>query len=97
LIWIATSALSTAAEIATSVPTVKLVLPGRTISSTPRNPTATAAQRRARTCSPRNHTAMMVTNSGVEYDSEIACARGRCPIAQKPQNMPSTPMTQRTM
>ena len=29
----------------------------------------------------------MVTNSGVEYDSEIACASGRWPMAQKPQNI----------
>ncbi len=32
----------------------------------------------------QHSTAAMVTNSGVEYDSETACASGRWPIAQKP-------------
>ena len=74
-----------------------LALPGRTMMSTPMKPTSTAAQRRARTCSPSIHTAAMVTNSGVEYDSETACASGRWPIAQKPQNIDTTPITHRTM
>ena len=74
---------------------MKSPVPGRTMTSTPRKPSATAAQRRARTCSCRKITAAMVTNSGVEYDSDIACASGRWPIAQKPQSIDSTPITQR--
>src|SRR3546814_6421570 len=74
LIWIATIALSTAADSATSVPTLKDVLPGCTITSTPMKPMITALQRRMRTFSCRKITAAMVTNSGAEYASEIACA-----------------------
>ncbi len=37
----------------------------------------------------------MVTNSGVEYDSAIACASGRCTIAQKPASMDTMPIRQR--
>ncbi len=37
----------------------------------------------------------MVTKIGVEYDSDTACAKGRCPIAQKPQNIEMTPIRQR--
>src|SRR3546814_7654486 len=87
LIWIATIALSTAADSATSVPTLKDVLPGCTITSTPMKPMITALQRRMRTFSCRKITAAMVTNSGAEYASEIACAIGRLPIAQKPHSI----------
>ena len=72
-----------------------LSAPGLTIISTPMNPAATADQRRMRTISPRNSTAPIVTNSGEEYESAIACASGRCTIAQKPAIMPSMPITQR--
>jgi hypothetical protein len=58
-------------------------------------PSATAAQRRARTTSCRKITAAMVTKIGVEYDSDTACASGRWPIAQKPQNIDTTPIRQR--
>ena len=51
---------------ATSVPALKLALPGRTMTSTPTKPRPTAIQRRARTCSCRNSTAAMVTKIGVE-------------------------------
>ena len=37
----------------------------------------------------------IVTNSGDEYESAIACASGKCTIAQKPAIMPMMPMTQR--
>ena len=63
---IATLALATAAISATRLPAVNASLPGRTISTTPRNPTSTAVQRLARTISPSTSTAPMVTNSGVE-------------------------------
>ena len=66
LIWIATSALSTAAMTAIRLPSSKLCAPGRTITSTPMKPTITAAQRRKRTFSPSHSTAAMVTNKGVE-------------------------------
>ena len=68
---------------------------GLTMTSTPTNPAATADQRRMRTISPRNSTAPIVTNNGDEYESAIACASGRCTIAQKPAIMPSMPITQR--
>ena len=96
LIWIATTALMTAALTAIRVPALKPSGPGRTITSTPMKPSTTADQRRARTCSPSQKTANTVTNSGLDYDSDTACARGRWPIAQKPQNIDNVPSTQRT-
>ena len=59
-------------------------------------PMITAAQRRQRTCSPSQITAAIVTNSGVEYDSEIACDKGRWPIAQKPASIEPMPITLRS-
>src|SRR3546814_8896897 len=75
--------LSNAASTATSEPRLKPSVPGRTITITPTKPRITAVQRRRRTTSPNQITAAMVTNSGADYDSEIACAIGRWPIAQK--------------
>lgn len=66
LIWIATSALSTAAATATSEPVLNACDHGRTITSTPRKPSATAVQRRARTRSPSIRMAAMVTKIGEE-------------------------------
>ena len=66
LIWMATMLDSSAAINATRVPALNCAEPGRTISSTPQKPSATATQRRARTCSPSRAAAAMVTNSGVE-------------------------------
>src|SRR3546814_15133922 len=54
-------------------------------------PMITALQRRMRTFSCRKITAAMVTNSGAEYASEIACAIGRLPIAQKPHSTEPAP------
>ena len=96
LIWIETTPLSTAATSATSVPALKLALPGRTMTSMPTKPRPTAIQRLARTCSCRNSTAAMVTKIGVEYDNATACARGRWPMAQKPAIIDTTPIRQRT-
>ena len=96
LIWIATSAPSIAAATATSTPALKLCDHGRTITSTPTNPASTASQRRRRTVSPSSSTAPMVTNTGEEYDSATACASGRLASAQKPQNMLTRPMAQRS-
>src|SRR3546814_4575806 len=78
------------------VPTLKDVLPGCTITSTPMKPMITALQRRMRTFSCRKITAAMVTNSGAEYASEIACAIGRLPIAQKPHSIEPTPIAPRS-
>src|SRR3546814_16289533 len=72
LIWIATIALSTAADSATSVPTLKDVLPGFTITSTPMKPMITALQRRMRTFSCRKLTAALVTKRGAQYASALA-------------------------
>ena len=66
LIWIETQALSTAAISATRLPALKLSVPGRTTIKTPRKPSATAVQRRARTFSPRKIAAAIVTNKGDE-------------------------------
>ncbi|MNV48612.1 hypothetical protein D3C71_1405300 [compost metagenome] len=96
LIWIATSELSTAAATAIRLPDVKPAVPGRTITSTPMKPTTTAAQRRTRTFSPSHSTAAMVTNNGVEYDSETACASGRWPNAQNAHSIDPRPIALRT-
>ena len=96
LIWIATSAFIIAAATATRLPVVKACDHGRTITSTPRKPAATASQRRARTTSPNHSAAAMVMKIGEEYASEIACAIGRWPIAQNPQYMLTKPIAQRT-
>ena len=96
MIWIATTALSTAAASATSEPGLKPLVPGRTITSTPMKPRITAVQRRLRTTSPSQITAAMVTNSGVEYDSEIACDSGRWPIAQNPHSIEPMPIALRS-
>ncbi|GAE50014.1 hypothetical protein XPR_1491 [Xanthomonas arboricola pv. pruni MAFF 301420] len=92
LIWIATTALITAASSAISRPGVKVDEPGRRITNTPMNPAATASQRRRRTCSCSHTTASTVTNNGVEYDSEIACDNGRWPIAQNPHSIEARPI-----
>jgi len=38
----------------------------------------------------------MVTNSGVEYDSETACDSGRWPIAQNPASIEPIPIVLRS-
>ncbi|MNN51371.1 hypothetical protein D3C81_1660040 [compost metagenome] len=95
MIWMATNALSSAASTAIRLAASKPCEPGRTITSTPMKPAITAAQRRMRTFSPSHNTAAMVRNSGVEYDSEMACDRGRWPIAQKPHSIDAKPMALR--
>ena len=80
LIWMATSAFIIAAATATRLPVVNACDHGRTITSTPAKPAATASQRRRRTSSP----------------SHRAAASGRWPIAQNPQYMLTMPMPQRT-
>ena len=95
LIWIATSALITAASTAIIASAVNSAVPGRTITSTPTKPSTTAVQRRARTRSLSIAAAARVTNSGVEYDSDTACASGRWPMAQKPASIEQMPITQR--
>ncbi len=66
LIWIATSALITAASTAIMASMLNSAVPGRTMISTPRKPSTTAVQRRARTFSLSMAAAARVTNSGVE-------------------------------
>ena len=61
LIWIATNAFIIAAATATRLPVVNASDHGRTITSTPMKPAATASQRRMRTCSP-SHSAVSYTH-----------------------------------
>jgi hypothetical protein len=66
LMLIATLALITAASTATRLAILKSSAPGCISTITPRKPTMTAVQRRARTTSPSTNTAPMVTKIGVE-------------------------------
>src|SRR3546814_17069307 len=82
LIWIATIALSTAADSATSVPTLKDVLPGCTITCTPMKPMITALQRRMRTYSCSKITAATARESGANTTNQTACATRRLQSAR---------------
>ncbi len=84
-------AASAADNNAISIAGEKSLLCGRKITSTPTKPMITALQRRRRTTSPSISTAPIVTNSGVEYEIEIACASGRCDSAQKLHNIETVP------
>src|SRR5690606_8820684 len=95
LMLIVTAPLSAAAATATRLAELNASVPGRTMTSTPMKPAATALQRRSRTTSPRNSTAPIVTNIGDEYESAIACAIGRCAIAQNPASIDAAPTAQR--
>ena len=64
--------------------------------NTPKNPSATALQRRARTFSPSITMAARVTKMGDEYVSEIASASGKWAIAQNPQNILTMPIAVRS-
>ena len=71
-------------------------MPGRTITSTPRKPSDhRGPAARAHVLAAATSTAAMVTNIGVEYDSDTACASGRWPIAQKPASIDTMPIAQR--
>ena len=66
------SAVPTAIKATGSMPSE----PGRIITSTPRNPTAVAIQRRALTSSDSTITATSVVNSGFENMNAVASASG---------------------